>query len=273
METRQTLVALRALLLVRIGILLLRTGTRVRIALAQVVRVDTTIRQRQKLELERIARRRVLGVYVLQIEQRRILQQIVVRDSLFGAERHDVRCTIIGKKGACQFLLNIRRICAKIFIYRFGRPGSCAGVGAVFFCLHVLTSLIRQLNVLHVRVLPCLNVVNLVANRVSDLVVTRPLALTAPDAERPRAQTEERRHLARRHVRGIYLFYLLLSFSHNQPPPCSKSFSRNKKSSRGNQRRTEAQSLVYLGFHGSFVFVVSPVTHGLLDRALGSYSR
>ena len=116
METRQTLVALRALLLVRIGILLLRTGTRVRIALAQVVRVDTTIRQRQKLELERIARRRVLGVYVLQIEQRRIFQQIVVRDSLFGAERHDVRCTIIGKKGTCQFLLNIRRIRAKIFI-------------------------------------------------------------------------------------------------------------------------------------------------------------
>lgn len=46
-----------------------------------------------------------------------------------------------------------------------------------------------------------------------------------------------------------------------------------QKSSRGNQRRTEAQSLVYLGFHGSFVFVVSPVTHGLFDRALGSYSR
>lgn len=35
-----------------------------------------------------------------------------------------------------------------------------------------------------------------------------------------------------------------------------------QKSSRGNQRRTEAQSLVYLGFHGSFVFVVSPVTLG-----------
>lgn len=31
--------------------------------------------------------------------------------------------------------------------------------------------------------------------------------------------------------------------------------------------------LVYLGFHGSFVFVISPVTHGLFDRALGSYSR
>ncbi len=76
---------------------------------------------------------------------------------------------------------------------------------------------------------PAASLVNLVANRVSDLVVTRPLALIAPGAERPRAQTEERRHLARRHVRRVYLFYLLLSFSHNQPPPCSKSFSRNKK--------------------------------------------
>ena len=38
-------------------------------------------------------------------------------------------------------------------------------------------------------------------------------------------------------------------------------------------KKDRAQSLAYLGFHGSFVFVVSPVTHGLFDRALGSYSR
>ena len=117
METRQALVALRALLLVRIGVLQLRTGTRIRVALAQVVRVDAAVRQRQKLELERIAGRRVLRVDVLQIEQRRILQQIVVRDSLLFAERHDVHRTLIGKNKARQFLLNIRRIRAKIFIY------------------------------------------------------------------------------------------------------------------------------------------------------------
>lgn len=52
-----------------------------------------------------------------------------------------------------------------------------------------------------------------------------------------------------------------------------KALFAKQKSSRGNQRGTEAQSLVYLGFHGSFVFVVSPVTHGLFDRALGAYSR
>ena len=116
METRQALVALRALLMVGIGVLQLRAGCRVRVALAKVVRVDAAVRQRQKLELERIAKGRVLGVFVLQVEQRRILQQIVVRDSLLGTERHDVRCTIIGKNGTCQFLLNIRRIRAKIFI-------------------------------------------------------------------------------------------------------------------------------------------------------------
>ena len=56
METRQALVALRALLLVGIGVLPLRSGSRVRVALAQVVRVDASVRQRQKLELERVAR-------------------------------------------------------------------------------------------------------------------------------------------------------------------------------------------------------------------------
>ena len=107
METRQALVALRALLLVGIGVLQLRTGSRVRVALAKVVRVDAAVRQRQKLELERIAKGRVLGVFVLQVEQRRILQQIVVRDSLLGAERHDVRRTLIGKNGTwapCQVI-------------------------------------------------------------------------------------------------------------------------------------------------------------------------
>ena len=59
METRQALVALRALLLVGIGVLQLRTGPRVRVALAKVVRVDAAVRQRQKLELERIAKGRV----------------------------------------------------------------------------------------------------------------------------------------------------------------------------------------------------------------------
>ena len=33
----------------------------------------------------------------------------------------------------------------------------------------------------------------------------------------------------RRHIRGLRPFHLLLCLSHNQPPPCSKSFSRNKK--------------------------------------------
>ena len=117
METRQALVALRALLLVGIGVLQLRAGSCIRVALAKVVRVDAAVRQRQKLELERIAKGRVLGVFVLQVKQRRILQQIVVRDSLLGTERHDVHCTLIGKNGTCQFLLNIRRIRAKIFIY------------------------------------------------------------------------------------------------------------------------------------------------------------
>ncbi|WP_080959232.1 hypothetical protein [Bifidobacterium bifidum] len=55
METRQALVALRALLLVGIGILMLRSGSRVRVALAQVVRVDAAVRQRQKLVFERVA--------------------------------------------------------------------------------------------------------------------------------------------------------------------------------------------------------------------------
>ena len=272
METRQALVALRALLLIRIGILPLRSGSRVRVALAQVVRVDASVRQRQKLELDSVTRGRILGVDALKVGQGGVREKIVVRDALLFAEGDHIG-TVIGQAQPALFLLNIRRIRAKIFIYGFGRPGSCAGIGAVFFCLHKLTSLIRQLDVLHVLVLPRLKVIHLIANRATDLVIIRPLALRAPDAERACGKTEEIRRLIRRHIRGLRPFHLLLCLSHNQPPPCSKSFSRNKKSSRGNRRGTEAQSLVYLGFHGSFVFVVSPVTHGVFDRALGSYSR
>ena len=139
METRQALVALRALLLVGVGVLQLRTGSRVRVALAQVVRVDATIRQSEKLKLEHVARRRAIDVDALKVGQGGVREKIVVRDALLFAEGDHIG-TILGQAQPALFLLNISRICAKIFIYRFGRPGSCAGVGAVFFCLHTLAS-------------------------------------------------------------------------------------------------------------------------------------
>ena len=50
-------------------------------------------------------------------------------------------------------------------------------------------------------------------------------------------------------------------------------FARTKKLPWKPKKDIGRTCLVYLGFHGSFVFVISPVTHGLFDRALGSYSR
>lgn len=77
---------------------------------------------------------RVLRVDALKIEQSRILQKVVVRDRLLRAKRHNVRYALVGKAKAVRILLNIRYFCSKKNIYRFGRPGSCAGIGAVFFC-------------------------------------------------------------------------------------------------------------------------------------------
>lgn len=50
-------------------------------------------------------------------------------------------------------------------------------------------------------------------------------------------------------------------------------FTKQKKAPVETKEGQRRKAFVYLGFHGSFVFVVSPVTHGLSDRALGSYSR
>ena len=115
METRQALVALRALLLVRIGVLPLRSGRSVRVALAQVVRVDAAVRQRQKLELERVARGRILGVDALKVGQGGVREKIVVRDALLFANGDHIDA-ILGQAQPALFLLNIRRIRAKIFI-------------------------------------------------------------------------------------------------------------------------------------------------------------
>lgn len=107
-------------LLVGIGLLLRRAHWRVRVAGTQVVRLDGVVGRLQKLPLDLFGS----GAYV-HVDARQILLCDRSNQLVLG---HVLTCG------------NERAI---IITDGRGRPGSCAGIGAVFFFAHIYTSLIR----------------------------------------------------------------------------------------------------------------------------------
>ena len=106
-----------ALLLVGIGVILLRAHRRARVAGTQVVRLDGVVGRLQKLPLDLFGS----GAYV-HVDARQIILCDLSNQLVLG---HVLTCG------------NERAI---IITDGRGRPGSCAGIGAVFFFAHSCTS-------------------------------------------------------------------------------------------------------------------------------------
>lgn len=133
MQPLQDLVPLGGGLLVGVPLGELCTGRRGLVLVSHVVRADALVRDRREVVLQRTRVRRVVRIELRQVRDGRRRQQVVVGNPLGAAVIYE---TI----DIAELLVSLTKAIdrAKTIINRIGRPGSCAGVGAVFFCRHVL---------------------------------------------------------------------------------------------------------------------------------------